>query len=351
MALAAVAMLLWLHAVVLAPFILSLVLAYVLKPGVVWMVAKGVPRAAAVALALLATVVLAALLFLLLVPIVADLAPMLQQQLPDLAARLWQAAAPRLNQLGLKVPQELQDLRPIVMEMINTHGEQWARTALSSLRVGGSLVLTLGGLAFLVPVLAFYWLMDWDRLMQGAASLVPWGWRPTVQDVAGEVDTLLGQYLRGQLLVMLVLAVFYSVGLLLFGFDLALPIGVFTGLAVFIPYLGFGLGLVLAILAGLLQFAGTEAGLWWPVIGVAVVYGLGQFVESLFLTPRLVGERIGLNPIGVIFALMLFGQWMGFAGILIALPVSALAMVLLRRLIRAYRASRFFRAAEPLDAA
>ncbi len=144
-------------------------------------------------------------------------------------------------------------------------------------------------------------------------------------------DLVLGEYLRGQLLVMLALALFYAVGLSLFGLELALPIGVFTGLAVFVPYLGFGLGLLLALLAGLLQFASAQA-----VLMVAVVFGLGQLIESFVLTPRLVGERIGLHPLAVILALMAFGQVMGFVGVLIALPASAVLLVALRRLRHRY---------------
>ena len=152
----------------------------------------------------------------------------------------------------------------------------------------------------------------------------------------------MGQYLRGQALVMLILAVFYSVGLSLFGFKLALPIGVFTGLAVCIPYLGFGLGLLLALLAGVLQFAAAGEGVLQPLVGVAVVYGLGQVIESVALTPRLVGERIGLHPLGVILSLMLFGQWLGFWGIVVALPCAACLTVIGRRLLDRWRASPSF---------
>jgi predicted PurR-regulated permease PerM len=134
-----------------------------------------------------------------------------------------------------------------------------------------------------------------------------------------------------------ILAVFYSVGLALFGFDLALPVGVFTGLAIFIPYLGFGLGLVLALLAGVLQFSS-----FYGVLAVAVVYGVGQVVESLYLTPRLVGERIGMNPLMVIFALLAFGQLFGFVGVLIALPVSAVLVVAVRRLQALYLGSKLY---------
>ena len=133
------------------------------------------------------------------------------------------------------------------------------------------------------------------------------------------------------------LAVGYTAALALAGFDLALPVGVFTGLAIFIPYLGFGLGLALALLAGVLPFASL-----YGVVVVAVIYGVGQLVESLFLTPRLVGESIGLNPLAVIFALLAFGQLFGFVGILVALPMSAVALVALQRLKTAYLGSRLY---------
>ena len=162
-------------------------------------------------------------------------------------------------------------------------------------------------------------------------------WRETVQGFLDETDGVLGQYLRGQLLVMGVLAVYYAVALALVGLNLALPIGVFTGLAVFVPYLGFGLGMVLAVLAAVLEFQ--------SVAGVALVVGVylvGQVVESLFLTPRLVGEAIGLHPIAVIFALLAFGHLFGFVGVLIALPASAVLLVAIRRARRQYLASALY---------
>ena len=153
---------------------------------------------------------------------------------------------------------------------------------------------------------------------------------------------MLGQYLRGQLLVMLVMAVFYSVGLSLFGLEMALPIGLFTGLAMFVPYVGFGLGLVLATFAGLLEFSAT-VGMARAVVMVAVVYGGGQVLEGFFLTPRLVGERIGLHPLAVIFALLAFGQILGFVGVLVALPLSAVLLVAIRRAKSGYLSSRLFK--------
>jgi predicted PurR-regulated permease PerM len=333
---------LWWHAVVLAPFVLSLALAYVLQPTMEALVRRRWPRSLAASACVLSAFLLALFLVLLLVPIVLELGPQLQQQVPVLASDAWHALVPLLSQVGVRVPAELADLRPVLIKLFQTHASGWSVALLQSARVGGNLLLTVVGLSVLVPVLSFYWLLDWQRLVDGLRSLVPARWRVAVDDFVVEADDVMGHYLRGQIFVMLVLAVFYSLGLWLFGFDLAWPIGVFTGLAVFIPYVGFGLGLMLAVLSGVLQFTAQGEQLWWPLMAVGVVYGIGQLLETIVLTPRLVGERIGLHPAGVIFALMLFAHWMGFVGVLMALPVSALVMVVLRRTIRGYRQSPLF---------
>lgn len=339
---ALVAALLWWHVGVLLPFALSLVLAYVLRPVVERLVGARVPRALAVALCLLMVLLTASVLLFLLVPIVSELVPMIRAQLPDLLMQAWQELAPRLAALGVSVPSSVDQMKAQLAELLQTHGGEWGGALWRSAVAGGSGLFALMGYAFLVPVLAFYWLMDWAHLTQAAQGLVPCRWRPALYDLLGELDSLMGQYLRGQSLVMLILAVFYSVGLSLFGFNLALPIGVFTGLAVCIPYLGFGLGLLLALLAGVLQFAAAGEGVLQPLVGVAVVYGLGQVIESIALTPRLVGERIGLHPLGVILSLMLFGQWLGFWGIVVALPCAACLTVIGRRLLARWRASPGF---------
>jgi predicted PurR-regulated permease PerM len=190
----------------------------------------------------------------------------------------------------------------------------------------------------LIPVVLFYLLLDWQRFVRHVEALVPLPARGAYDLFVSECDDVLGQYLRGQLSVMALLAIYYSLALSLFGLDLALPIGVFTGLAVFVPYVGYGVGLVLAILAGLLQFTPSDA-----LAMVAVAYGVGQLIESFVLTPRLVGERIGLHPLHVIFALMAFGQLFGFVGVLVALPASAVLLVAIRRLRAQYQDSALFR--------
>jgi predicted PurR-regulated permease PerM len=154
----------------------------------------------------------------------------------------------------------------------------------------------------------------------------------------GECDTMLRQYLKGQLAVMGAMALIYPLGLMLTGLNLAWPIGVFTGLAVFIPYLGYTTGLVLALMSAAIQFSG-----WHGIAEVAAVYAVGQVLESFVLTPRLVGERIGLSPLAVIVALLVFGEVFGFVGVLVCLPVSALLVVGMRHVMAAYRASAFYR--------
>jgi len=334
------ALVFWLLAPVLAPFVIAAVLAYVLHPLVLKLdsLSRGrLPRAMAVVL--VESLALLALLgiFLLLIPILVREWPLLQQQLPLLLDRLSDFFNPLLTQWGLNVSLDLRDIKTQLMAYLSANREDWWAPLMSSLKLGGSVALAVAGYAVLVPVALFYMLYDWTRLVNSVLELVPPSWRERFDGFMSDCDQVLGEYLRGQLLVMLALAVFYSAGLKLFGLDLALPIGVFTGLAVFVPYLGFGLGLLLALLAGLLQFASPQA-----LVMVAVVFGLGQLIESFVLTPRLVGERIGLHPLAVILALMAFGQVLGFVGVLMALPASAVLLVALRRLRHQYLQSDLY---------
>ena len=330
--------LLWLLAPVLAPFIVATILAYVLHPLVERLATRRLPRVLAVLLVEITALLGLLAVLLLIVPILSREIPLIRAQIPLLAERLNDTVGPWLARQGVPAALDVSAIKDFVMRHLNANAEDLILGVLSSVRIGGSVVLAVVGNAVLVPVVLFFLLMDWPRVVARVHSLWPVHFAAAIDRFLEECDTLLGQYLRGQLLVMLSLAVFYTVGLTLFGFDLALPIGVFTGLAVLIPYLGFGLGLLLALLAGLLQFASLHA-----VVAVAVVYGAGQWLESFVLTPRLVGERIGLNPLAVLFALLAFGHLFGFVGVLVALPLSAVTLVALRRLESAYRSSRLYR--------
>jgi len=190
----------------------------------------------------------------------------------------------------------------------------------------------------LIPVVMFYMLRDWNMMVERLDTLVPRDWHAKVRSIASDIDAVLAEFLRGQLLVMLVLAAYYVIGLTIAGLDRAFAIGILTGILVFIPYVGFGLGLVLGVAAALLQWTG------WPgFVAVLAVYGVGQLLESYVLVPWLVGDRIGLHPLAVIFALLAFGQLFGFAGVLLALPVSAALLVGLRHLRAAYVVSPIYR--------
>ncbi len=322
---------------VLTPFVVGAVLAYALNPLVDRLQQARVPRVLGVVIVELLLLLVLAGLALLIVPVVVKEVPLMREQLPTLFDRLDAWLRPWLAQFGIHVAFDVDSLKAQISRYLSVNYEALVAQLLSSLRIGGGVAVILLFNAVLIPVALFFLLLDWERFVKVLLELVPPRARPSVDSFRHEADQVLGQYLRGQLLVMLTMAIFYSTGLGLFGLDLALPIGVFTGLAMFIPYLGFGIGLVLALVAGLLQFASAKA-----FVMVAVVYGAGQLIEGLYITPRLVGERIGLHPLAVIFALLAFAQVFGFVGVLIALPASAVLLVAIRRVRAGYLGSRLY---------
>ncbi|MEW6481200.1 MAG: AI-2E family transporter [Pseudomonadota bacterium] len=343
---AAIALAIWLLltllAPVLMPFLLAAVLAYALHPLVERLHARRIPRwlGAGVAITLLMLVLLAVVL--LIVPVITKQVPLLKEQVPALLERVNESLIPLAARFGIDLQIDVAQVREWLRGLVTGHESELINGLLSSLRIGGSALAAVFGNLVLTPIVAYYLLLDWGPLVERTKGLIPPRWRLAVQGFLDETDEVLGQYLRGQLLVMGVLAVFYTVGLALVGLKLALPIGVFTGLAVFVPYLGFGLGLVMALLAAVLQFQAV-----WGVAAVAVVYAIGQVVESMYITPRLLGERIGLHPIAVIFALMAFGHLFGFVGVLIALPASAVLLVAIRRAKQGYLSSNLYLEGSP----
>lgn len=332
---------LWLLGPVLTPFVIAAILAYALAPVVQSIQTRSLRRLPRFIIVLVVEVLLIVSiigLVLLLLPVMVKQLPLLKDQVPNLLDHFRDSAQALAAGFGWSVELDMAAVKAFVMEHLGALAQDGLSRLLASVKLGGSMALALLGNAVLIPVVLFYLLYDWPRLVRWVQELVPPRLRTASNDFLGEADAVLGQYLRGQLMVMLVLAAYYSVGLHLFGLDLAWPIGVFTGLAVAVPYIGFGLGLILASLAGLLEFAAPMD----VVPMVAVVYGGGQLLESFVLTPRLVGQRIGLHPLAVIFALLAFGQLLGFVGVLMALPISAVLLVALRRARRAYLNSKLY---------
>ncbi|RKP51009.1 AI-2E family transporter [Trinickia fusca] len=330
--------LLWLLRPVLTPFLLGAILAYILQPGVAWLVRRRVPRTLAALLMMLFFALVVTLVGLLIIAVVQKEGPELKQQIPGLIAHLHDWAQPKLVFLGLGDSFDFSNLRDLLTSQLEGSAQTVALAAWKSLRTSGNVMITLIGNVVMVPLVLFYLLYDWNTMLARVAGFIPRRWLAKTVELVTEMDRTLSQYLRGQLLVMGVLAAFYAIALAIAGFEIALPVGIFTGLAVFIPYVGYATGLALALLAALLQF-----GDWYGFGAVAAIYGVGQVLESMFLTPRLVGERIGLHPLAVIFALLAFGQLFGFFGVLLALPVSAILSTALREVRRGYLASALYK--------
>jgi predicted PurR-regulated permease PerM len=258
----------------------------------------------------------------------------LANHLPPFLARLDAALAPQLEVLfGKEVHLDLESLAAIVAAQVRDI-DGIATRLLAVGRSGGAVVASVVGNLVLIPMVLFYLLLDWHGIVARIDALVPRRFHAQVRGIAAEIDGVLGEFLRGQLAVMGLLAIYYTAALWILGVEFALPIGLVTGGLAFVPYLGFTTGLGLALLGALLQPAGS-----WTLVAVAAVFAGGQVLESFFLTPRIVGQRIGLHPLAVIFALLAFGQVFGFFGVLLALPASAVLLVGLRHLKDAYLAS------------
>ena len=324
---------------VLTPFVTAAILGYMLLPGVDKLTRFKVPRALSVLVVSTITALSIVGLVLLLVPIVQKEIAQIRLQLPGIAAQITEEILPRLRQwLGLDLKVDAASIKDWLTRNLSSGGTDVAATVFAYVKSGWSATLEVVGLVFLVPVVLFYILLDWPDIRPRIVALVPPRWSSQGQSWVSEIDTMLSQYFRGQLKVMAALAIFYCAALGFAGFDLWLPIGLLTGILVFIPYAGFAIGLVFALGAGILQF-----GLAKGLLLVAIIYAIGQVLESLVLTPRLVGEQIGLHPLAVIFALLAFGYLLGFVGVLLALPLAATLAVALRRLITGYFASPFYK--------
>jgi len=323
---------------ILTPFLIGAILAYFGSPLVTWAERHRVPRTVGTLLVILVILLLILALLLVLIPLVQSEIGQLTRRLPELAANLYGHAAPWLREtLGIELQLDLASVKELIADNLDS-AQALTLKLLSGLKAGGTVVLGILINLVMIPVVMFYLLRDWNRIVAHVDGLLPRRWLPRVRIIALEIDGVLAEFLRGQLAVMGVLAVYYVVGLTLAGLQFALPIGILTGLLVFIPYVGFGLGLILGVLAALLQWSG------WPgFMAVLTVYGIGQLLENYVLVPFLVGDRIGLHPLAVIFALLAFGELFGFAGVLLALPVSAALLVGLRHLRTTYIDSDLYR--------
>lgn len=327
---AIIGFLLYLLLPVLTPFLVAAILAYICDPLVdkLSVLGKGkflIGRTLATVLVMVAIFGGISLLFLILVPLLQKESLLIAERLPTLIGNIRSNIEPWLQaKFGISFAIDSTQIQQIITKNWKTAGDLLGNVLVMAGSHGMALIGVIANI-LLLPVVLFYLLRDWDILIAKVGELIPVEWHDKTVNMAKEVDDVLAGFLRGQLAVMLAMSVFYAAGLWFAGLDMALPIGLIAGLLGFVPYLGFALGVVLAMLVAALQF--TSIG---QVIPVVVVFTLGQLVESMFLTPQLVGNRIGLHPVVVIFALLAGGQLFGFTGVLLALPVSAALAVGLR---------------------
>lgn len=323
---------------VLSPFVVAAVLAYILNPLVEKLCRHGVRRGAAAMLVMVFTLLLLVLLLLIVVPMLVQQFGSLLGKMPELANFVQNKALPLANRLlGTHWALDEQSLSNWLSSHLGSVKTGLSKALPALLEQGGSLVSSLGNLAVL-PFLLYYFLLDWSRWTEGIKTMIPRRYLAAYTRIGGNMDTVLGEFLRGQLTVMLIMGLLYGLGLMLTGLESGFAIGMVAGLLVFVPYLGAFTGLLLATMAALLQF-----GTWQVLITVWAVFAVGQFLESFFITPKIVGDRIGLSPFWVIFALMAFGSLLGFVGMLLALPLAAVTLVLLREGVTAYMDSGFYR--------
>jgi predicted PurR-regulated permease PerM len=336
-ALAVFGVLLWLLSPILAPFLAAAILAYVFDPMVDKLQAKGVPRALGTVIAVLVLILAIVLLLVIILPLFYKEIAQLIEQMPAFVEQIKTKALPWVNeQLGVNITLDPSSFRQFVTENLQDAGGI-AKKVFSSVGVGGLAVVGFIVNLLLIPVVLFYVLRDWDTLVENVDAMIPRRFHETVTTITKEIDAILSEFLRGQLSVMLLMAVFYVAGLWLVGLNFALPVGLITGLLVFVPYLGSGTGLLLGTVAAVMQFPSMTG-----VFLVWVVFGIGQLLEGFVVTPWLVGDRIGLHPVAVIFALLAFGQVFGFFGLLLALPASAAILVGLRHMQANYRGSDLY---------
>ncbi|MBA4284673.1 MAG: AI-2E family transporter [Xanthomonadaceae bacterium] len=328
---------LYLLAPILAPFAVAAVFAYIGDPIVDRMERHRLSRTAAVCILFVLVTLVAVLALLLIVPLLQTQVLSLIDNIPTWAQWVQQVAMPKL---GLKMPRGYQLDVDSLRKFLASHWDGASDFAsIIAGYVGRSTPALLGFLAnlFLIPIVSFYLLRDWDVMVARIRNLIPRRLLPQGVAFASEANDVLSALIRGQLLVMLALAIIYSFGLWVVGLKVALLIGIISGLVSFVPYLGFVGGLLAASIAMLVQEQSVTGVAW-----VALVFTIGQMLEGGVLTPMLVGDRIGLHPVAVIFAIMAGGQLFGFVGVLVALPVAAVLAVLVRHALKRWARSALY---------
>ena len=342
--LSGIALILWvlyLLKPVVLPFIAAFLVAYLFSPLVDKLHKIGLPRWLSISIVFVGIGVVLTLAMWYLVPLVWQQLMYARDSIPAGIHWLNYTFLPWVSQTFSVDPMEIdtQQMSTVVMEYIQTnYSADSIQAMLLKVAQSGLNFIQIGGTVVLIPIIAFYFLLDWDRMLDNMRRLIPRPYEKSTLHIVGECHSVLGAFVKGQFLVMFLLGTVYAVGLQIIGLEIGLIIGMVAGLASIIPYLGFAVGMIAAVIATLFQF-GID---WMQLVLVGVVFMIGQAIEGYVLQPFLLGDKIGLSPVAVVFAVLAGAQLAGFLGMLIALPVAAIIVVLLRHARDCYEKSRIY---------
>ncbi|WP_180105996.1 MULTISPECIES: chloramphenicol efflux transporter CxpE [unclassified Acinetobacter] len=343
--LAGIALIIWvlyLLKPVVVPFVGAFLIAYLFSPLVDKLHNIGLPRWLSISLVFIGIGVAIFLAMWFLVPLVWEQLMYAKNNIPSNIHWVNYTFLPWLSETFNLVPMEIdtEQMSAAIMEYIQTnYSADSIQAMLLKVAQSGLNFIQIGGTIVLIPIIAFYFLLDWERMLENMRRLIPRKYEKSTLTIVGECHEVLGAFVKGQFLVMFLLGVVYAVGLQLVGIEVGIIIGMIAGLASIIPYLGFAVGIISAIVACLFQF-----GLDWVHLAlVLVVFMVGQAIEGYILQPFLLGDKIGLSPVAVVFAVLAGAQLAGLLGMLIALPVAAIIVVLLRHARENYEKSNLYR--------
>ena len=342
--LAGIALMLWvlyLLKPVVVPFVAAFLIAYLFSPLVNVLHRIGLARWLSISIVFIGIGVVVTLVMWYLVPLVWQQLMYARDSIPAGIHWINYTFLPWLSDSFNLVPMEIDtdQISSVVMDYVQTnYSADSIQAMLLKLAQSGLNFIQIGGTIVLIPIIAFYFLLDWDRMLDSLRRLIPRPYEKTTLTIVSECHSVLGAFVKGQFLVMVLLGVVYAVGLQLIGLEIGLIIGMVAGLCSIIPYLGFAVGIIAAVIATFFQF-GID---WWQLVLVGIVFMVGQAVEGYILQPFLLGDKIGLSPVAVVFAVLAGAQLAGFLGMLIALPVAAVIVVLLRHIREYYEHTPFY---------
>ena len=342
--LAGIALILWvlyLLKPVVVPFVAAFLIAYLFSPLVNVLHRIGLARWLSISIVFIGIGIVVTLVMWYLVPLVWQQLMYARDSIPAGIHWINYTFLPWLSDSFNLVPMEIDtdQISSVVMDYVQTnYSADSIQAMLLKLAQSGLNFIQIGGTIVLIPIIAFYFLLDWDRMLDSLRRLIPRPYEKTTLTIVSECHSVLGAFVKGQFLGMVLLGVVYAVGLQLIGLEIGLIIGMIAGLCSIIPYLGFAVGIIAAVIATFFQF-GID---WWQLVLVGIVFMVGQAVEGYILQPFLLGDKIGLSPVAVVFAVLAGAQLAGFLGMLIALPVAAVIVVLLRHIREYYEHTPFY---------